>query len=294
MLVGAHVSTAGGLANAYQRGVDMGCDAIQIFNQSPRMWRPTKYTEENFAEMRELMAGGPVKSVTIHAVYLINAATKDKEIRKKSLDSLVHALRVGDGIGAEGVVFHPGSQLKEPLDEALGRVGEAIKHALGESDKTPLLLENTAGAGGTLGRSFAELGRLIELGGGHKRIGLCLDSCHMLASGFDIATEQGLTKVLDECVDSIDIERVRVLHVNDSKVPVGANVDRHERLGEGYLGPKGIAAFMSEPRFEGRPALFEGAGAAPNAEDVQRLRDFRKKGLAARKRSAAARKRRAA
>jgi deoxyribonuclease IV len=253
---------------------------------------PTRYTEDDFAEMRELLAEGPVKSVVIHAVYLINCASKDKEIRKKSLDSLTHALRVGDGIGADGVVVHPGSQVKEPLGASIKRVGKAIQQVLGESDKCPLLLENTAGAGGTIGRSFAELGELIELGGGHKRIGLCLDSCHMLASGFDIATADRLTAVLDNCVESLDLKRIRCLHVNDSKTPLGSNRDRHENLGKGELGDRGLSAFMSEPRFDGLPAFFEGAGAAPNADDVKKLRELRKKGLAARRRRKSAAKRR--
>src|SRR5919197_2777078 len=132
MLVGGHVSTAGGLVKAHHRGVEMGCDAIQIFNQSPRMWRPTQYKDADVEEFRRLMADGPIGSVVIHAVYLINAASKDKEVRRKSLASLTHALRVGDAIGADGVVFHPGSTAGEPLEQAMERVGEAIRQVLSE------------------------------------------------------------------------------------------------------------------------------------------------------------------
>ncbi len=285
MLVGAHVSTAGGLANAYERGVERGCDAVQIFNQSPRMWRPTRYTDENFAEMRELLAGGPVTSVVIHAVYLINCASKDPEVSRKSLISLTHALRVGEGIGAAGVVVHPGSQVGEPLEESLQRVGVLVREALAETESCPLLLENTAGAGGTLGRSFGELGRLIELGGGGERLGVCLDSCHMLASGYDIRTAAGLDKILDDCVEELGMERVRCLHINDSLAPLGSNRDRHAPLGAGELGAEGCAAFLSEPRFEDLPALFEGPGVegkSPSAEDVREARELREQGLAAR------------
>ena len=199
MLIGAHVSTAGGLVEAHRRGVERGCEAIQVFNQSPRQWRPTRWKADDVAEFLELMKGGPIKSVTIHAVYLINPATKDPEMRRKSAASLIHALRMGDEIGADGVVVHPGSTVGEPHDESLARVGEMVEHALAESDSCRLLLENTAGAGNTLGRSFEELRELIDLSGGAKRIGVCLDSCHMLASGFDIRTADKLKSVLDNC-----------------------------------------------------------------------------------------------
>ncbi|MDQ3935528.1 MAG: deoxyribonuclease IV [Actinomycetota bacterium] len=285
MLIGAHVSPAGGLVNAFHRGVERDCDAIQIFNQSPRMWRPTNYREDDIEEFRSLLAAGPVRSIVIHAVYLINCASKDPVIREKSLASLSHALRVGDAIGADGVVVHPGSTLGEPLPEALGRVGEAVRHVLGESERCPLLLENTAGAGGTIGRSFAELAELLELGGGSERLGICLDSCHMLASGWDVRTAEGLSEVLDECVESIGIDRVRCLHVNDSVTPLGSNRDRHAPLGEGELGREGCAAFFSEPRFEGLPAIFEGPGLDGKGAalvDITIAHELRAEGLRAR------------
>ncbi len=287
MLVGAHVSTAGGLVNAHERGVERGCEAIQVFNQSPRQWRPTRWKEPDVAAFLELIEVSPICSVTIHAVYLINPATKDKEMRRKSTDSLVHALSMGDEIGADGVVLHPGSTVGEPHEEALPRVGEMVRHALDETDSCPLLLEDTAGAGNTLGRSFEELAELIELSGGHKRIGLCLDSCHMLASGFDITTADKLAGVVDDCEKTIGKGRVRCLHVNDSQTPLGSNRDRHAIPGEGELGARGCAAFLSEPRFEGLPALFEGPGTsghAPDKVDVERLMELRRNGLRSRRR----------
>jgi len=287
VLIGAHVSTAGGLVNAHERGVERGCEAIQVFNQSPRMWRPTRWKDDDIATFHELMADGPIRSVVIHAVYLINCASPDKEIRKKSIASLTHALQMGDAIGADGVVLHPGSTLGEPNAEAIARAGAAFKQGLAESDSCPLLLEDTAGSGNTLGRDFGELAALIDATGGHERVGLCLDSCHMLASGFDIADADKLAAVIDECVEQIGIDRVRCLHVNDSKTPLGSNVDRHAVPGEGQLGDKGCAAFLSEPHFDGLPAMFEGpgtTGGAPDAVDVEKLKALRKKGLAARKR----------
>lgn len=287
MLVGAHVSTAGGLVEAHARGVERGCQAIQVFSQSPRMWRPTRWKDDDVAAFRELTADGPIKSVVIHAVYLINCATKDREIRRKSLESLVHALRMGDAIGADGVVLHPGSALKEPKDEAMRRAADGFRHALRESDRCPLLLEDTAGGGATLGRGLSELAEMIDLAGGNKRLGLCLDSCHMLASGLDITTADGLAKVVDECVETMGLDRLRCLHVNDSLAPLGSNRDRHAPLGDGELGARGCAAFLSEPRFEGLPALFEGPGVegrAPAKADVDRARELRRDGLRSRAR----------
>jgi len=285
MLIGGHVSPAGGLVNAFHRGVERDCDAVQIFNQSPRAWRPTNYREDDIAEFRELMAAGPVKSVVIHAVYLINCASKDPRVREKSLNSLAHALRVGDAIGADGVVVHPGSAVGEPLDEAIGRVGEAVRHVLDESENCMLLLENTAGAGGTIGRSFGELAELLELGGGDERLGICLDSCHMLASGLDVRTAESLDQVLEECGETVGMERVRCLHVNDSMTPLGSNRDRHAPLGDGELGREGCAAFFSEPRFEGLPAIFEGPGLEGRGAglvDIEIARKLRAQGLKAR------------
>ncbi|MBA3438061.1 MAG: deoxyribonuclease IV [Thermoleophilaceae bacterium] len=289
MLIGAHVSTAGGLVNAHARGVENRADAIQVFNQSPRMWRPTRWKDDDIAAFLELMDGGPIRSVVIHAVYLVNCASKDPDIREKSLASLVHSLRMGDAIGAAGVVLHPGSTVGEPHGEALERVGDALRFALEESDSCPLLLEDTAGAGNTLGRSFEELGDLVQRAGGHDRLGLCLDSCHLLASGFDVRTADGLTEVMDSCVSLVGEDRLRCLHVNDSQTPLGSNRDRHAPLGDGELGARGCGAFLSEPRFEGLPAIFEGPGVegkAPAKEDLDRARKFRANGLRARKRRA--------
>jgi deoxyribonuclease-4 len=286
MLIGGHVSPAGGLVKAFHRGVERDCDAIQIFNQSPRAWRLTTYREDDVAEFRELLAKGPVRAIVLHAVYLINPASKDEVVRQKSLDALAHALRMGDASGAYGVVVHPGSTVGEPLDEAIDRVGEAIRHVLAESKSCPLLLENTAGAGGTIGRSFEELARLVELGGGHQRIGICLDSCHMLASGFDVRTADGLSAALDRCVEIVGLDRLKCLHVNDSQMPLGSNRDRHAPLGTGELGREGCAAFYSEPRFEGLPAIFEGPGLegrGAGVEDIRVARELREEGLAARK-----------
>jgi deoxyribonuclease IV len=286
MLIGGHVSPAGGLVSAWGRGVERDCDAIQIFNQSPRAWRHRNYDADDVAGFRELLAKGPVRSIVIHAVYLINPASKDDVVRQKSLDALAHALRTGDQIGAHGVVVHPGSTVGEPLEEAIERVGDAIRHVLAESESCPLYLENTAGAGGTIGRSFEELARLVELGGGDERIKLCLDSCHLLASGFDVRTAAGLSETIDRCVEIVGLERLGCIHVNDSQTGLGSNRDRHAPLGTGELGREGCAAFFSEPRFEGLPAIFEGPGfegRGAGVEDIRVARELREEGLRCRR-----------
>ncbi len=289
MLLGAHVSTSGGLVNAHARGAEIGARAIQVFNQSPRMWRPTRWKDDDVAAFRELMRGGPIRSVVIHAVYLVNTASGDPEIRSKSIASLIHSLRMGDAIGADGVVMHPGSTVGEPQEQAIARVGDALREGLAESESCPLLLEDTAGAGNTLGRSFEELAQVIELAGGDERLGLCLDSCHMLASGFDVRSADGIGEVMDRCVSLVGEERLRCVHVNDSQTPLGSNRDRHAPLGTGELGRKGCGAFLSEPRFEGLPAIFEGPGVegkAPAEADMKEMKKLRAAGLRARRRKA--------
>jgi deoxyribonuclease IV len=287
MLIGAHVSPAGGPANAVARGVERGCRAIQIFNQSPRQWKPTVYDDEKVAAFKEAMKGSDVEALLIHAVYLLNCASEDEEIREKSLTSLTASLRAGAALGAVGVVLHPGSALKAggAAEAAVGRAAEVIKEALAESDGCDLHLENTAGAGGTLGRTFEELAALIEGAGGRKRLRTCLDSCHLLASGYDIRTADGLSKVLDEFDRIVGLDRLGSLHVNDSMTKLGSNRDRHAALGEGELGVEGCTAFLSEPRFDGLACIFEGPGVAGKAVepvDMAIAWRMRAEGLAAR------------
>ena len=287
MLIGAHVSTAGGLPNAVERGVELGCEAIQIFHQSPRAWRPTKQTEADLAAFREAMAASGMGAVVIHAVYLINCASKEREVRRKSLASLVHALRLGDGIGAAGVVLHAGARKGEPHDASMERAAKAIVEALGETESCRLLLENTAGTQGPLGRNFDELADLLDLAGDDARLGICVDCCHLLASGFEIRTPDALAAVVDEIEAKVGLERLHCLHVNDSKIPLAGNRDQHANLGDGELGDAGLRTFLSEPRFEGLPALLEVPGPdghGPDREQVEIAKRLRRRGLAARRR----------
>lgn len=285
MLIGAHVSPAGGPANAVQRGVERGARCIQIFNQNPRAWRPTEYAEDAVAAYRTAAEASTVDALLIHAVYLLNAGSEDPEIRAKTLTSLTSSLRAGDRLGAHCVVLHPGSALKGDVGAAIARAGAVIAEALAESDRCALHLENTAGSGGTLGRSFAELAALLDAAGGHERLGICLDSCHLYASGYDIRTAEGLTETLDEHDRLCGAERLGSLHLNDSKVGLGSNVDRHAVIGEGELGEGGCAVFLSEPRFDGLPCVLETLSdpKVPSDADIRGCGALRERGLAARR-----------
>jgi deoxyribonuclease IV len=286
MLIGAHVSPAGGLPKAIERGVQRGCEAIQIFNQSPRMWKPTTYRAQDVAAFREAMDDSPIDAVLIHAVYLLNCASDDPDIRAKSLTSLTHSLRVGHEIGASGVVLHPGSAKTGHVGEAIARAGKTIAEALKESEGCELHLENTAGTGGTLGRSFEELAALLEASGGGKRLGVCLDSCHLLASGYDIRTVQGMSSMLSEATRKLGRGQIRSLHLNDSQTPLGSNRDRHANLGAGELGEQGCMAFLSAPGLQKLPCVLETPGEnreGPGREEIELAVNLREQGIAARK-----------
>lgn len=294
MLIGAHVSPAGGLPKAIERGVERGCRAIQIFNQSPRMWKPTTYHDEDIGAFRDAIADSPIDAVLIHAVYLLNCASDDNEIRAKSLASLAHSLRVGHAIGASAVVLHPGSAKTGHVGDAIARAGATIAAALGDSEGCELHLENTAGAGGTLGRSFGELAALLDAAGAGERarLGVCLDSCHLLASGYDIRTPEKLAAVLRESTRALGRGVVRSLHLNDSQTPLGSNRDRHANIGSGELGRNGCTAFLSAPSLQKLPCILETPGenrSGPSREEIELANRLRKRGIAAR-----ARRRRAA
>jgi deoxyribonuclease-4 len=287
MLIGAHVSTAGGLYRSVERGIERGCRAIQIFNQSPRMWRPTAYGDADFAAFGEALAGSGIGAVVIHAVYLINCAAEDRTVRAKSLVSLTHSLRVGASIGARGVVVHPGSAKTGDVPRAIARAGKTIAAALADSEGCPLLLENTAGAGGTLGRSIAELASLLEASGGDGRLGICLDSCHLFASGYDVRATTGVDELVVEVAAQVGLERLGCLHLNDSQAPLASNRDRHANIGEGELGERGCAAFLGHPAFQSLPCVLEtrGDGHGPSAAEVALTMKLQRRGESARRRA---------
>ncbi len=288
MLIGAHVSPSGGPAKAVERGVERGARSIQIFNQNPRQWKPREYSDEEVADFHAAMADSDVDALLIHAVYLLNCASEEAEIREKTLASLIASLRAGAELGAQAVVLHPGSALKKggDVDAAIERAGEVITEALAESEKCPLHLEDTAGAGGTLGRSFEELARLIEVAGGGKRLGVCLDSCHLLASGYDIRTAEALVGRARRLRPRSSASTGSARCTSTTRRPRSAPTATATRTSATARSARaGIAAFLSEPRFEGMPCVLEGPGHAGKGLDRQDLDwafKLRKEGLAAR------------
>ncbi len=280
MLFGAHVSAAGGISKAIDRVEEIGGNAVQVFTQSPRMWRPTAHTDEQVARFRKRRRQARVKAVSCHALYLVNLASGDPTVREKSLSALRATMKTADAIGSEAVVFHVGSHLGLGFDDAVALVEPALRELLElTTDDLWLCMENAAGAGGTIGRSMSELAVLADAVDRHPRLGLCLDSCHWWASGVDVSDPDALETALADLDERVGLERVRVLHVNDSQTALGSNRDRHEVVGNGVIGD-GLATFLGHPAFKGLPAItetWEDKGEA--TEDLDRMRDFRRRGV---------------
>ena len=277
MQLGAHVSTSGGIHTAIDRIDAMDGDCVQIFTQSPRTWRPTNHDPANFERFKERRAETGIGAVVCHALYLINLASPDDDIYAKSVAALENTVDVACAIDADGVVFHVGSHLGSGFEAGLERAVPALRKALKRcSETTWLLMENTAGAGGTIGRSIEELAALYDALDAHERLGICLDSCHLYASGYDVTNRKELDGVLREVDEEIGLDRLRVLHVNDSKAPLGSNRDRHDNIGEGLIGD-GLGAFLSHPKLQGLPVLLEVPGKdgkGPNADEIRKLREL--------------------
>ena len=277
MYFGAHVSAAGGISKAIDLVEKIGGNAVQVFTQSPRMWRPTEHTREEVKRFRKRRREARIKAVSCHALYLVNLASPKDDLYEKSVTALCNTVDVGCAIDADGVVFHIGSHLGAGMELGLERVCEAMKKVLDRcSDTTWLLMENTAGAGATIGRSVAELALVYERLDAHPRLGVCLDSCHLYASGYDVTEETALDAALDELDGEIGLDRLRALHVNDSKVPLGSNVDRHDNVGEGLMGDR-LGVFLGHPKLQGLPAVLEVPGSdghGPDAAQIKRTKNL--------------------
>jgi deoxyribonuclease IV len=275
MLLGAHCS--GGVKGALDRGVEIGADAVQLFTQSPRTWKPPAPDPEVYAAFREKRGETGAGAVLCHALYLCNLAAPDDTVYEKSVTALAATVDIACAIEAEGVVFHVGSHLGAGLEAGIARVEAAMRKVLDHcSDTTWLLMENSAGAGGTIGRSIDELAILYERLDGHPRLGLCLDSCHLYVSGCDVTDRGALDAALDELDSRIGLERLRALHVNDAKSPLGSNSDRHDNVLDGFMGEQ-LGVFLGHPALQGLPAVLEVPGTdgrGPDAEQVTRLKDL--------------------
>ncbi len=279
MQIGAHVSSSGGIDKAIDRAVAIGADSVQVFTQSPRAWRPTNHDPASFERFHAKRgeAGIGPGDVLCHAVYLCNLAAPDPVTYERSVAALRHTTEVACGIGAAGVVFHVGSHLGAGLEAGLERVVPALEQALELcTDETWLLMENSAGAGGTIGRSIAELATIYERLGRHPRLGVCLDSCHLYVSGVDVTDPAALDACLYELDSAIGLDRLRALHVNDAAAPLGSNRDRHANILEGELGER-LGVFLANPRLQGLPAVLEVAGPenrGPDANEVRKAKDL--------------------
>jgi deoxyribonuclease-4 len=279
MLFGAHVSAAGGISKAIDRVEEIGGNAVQVFTQSPRMWQPTAHTDDEVERFRKRRTQARVRHVSCHALYLVNLASRDREIRTKSLEALTATMETADSIGADAVVFHIGSHLGYGFDDALHVVTPQLRDLLElTTDDLWLCMENAAGAGGTIGRSVAELEALFDRLDGHRRLGVCLDSCHWWASGVDVTEAAVLEEALEDLDRRIGFARLRVLHVNDANTPLGSNRDRHDVVPEGQLG-QGLATFLGHPAFRDLPAILETwPKTGLSTRDMDTLRDLQRRG----------------
>ena len=286
MNIGAHVRGGGTLIPSLDAGVAIGATSIQVFVQSPRMWKPSQYAPAVLEAYREAQRDHPTITDTFcHATYLINLATSDPELYEKSVAALSHNVAVGRAMGASGVILHVGSHKGAGFEEVVDQVVRAFTRALddaGADTECPILIENAAGAGGTVGRSLEEIEALLEASGRDERLGVCLDTQHLFASGVDYATPSAARRLLKDVDRRIGIEQLRCLHLNDSKTAFGSNRDRHANIGEGEIGEAGLAALVGHPAVRELPLLLEvpGDGGGPRAEDVVAARSVVERGVA--------------
>jgi deoxyribonuclease-4 len=271
------MSSSGGIDTAIDRIVAVGGDCVQVFTQSPRMWRPTAHSEERIAAFREKRTEHGIGGVVCHALYLCNLAAPDDTIYEKSVATMRNTVDAACAIGADGVIFHVGSHLGAGFDAGLERTCAALAQILERCEgDTWLLMENSAGAGGTIGRSLEELATLLERLDGHPRLGVCLDSCHLYVSGYDVTTRESVEERVTRFDELLGLDRLRALHVNDSAAPLGSNRDRHANILEGELG-EGLGAFLAHPAFQHLSAYLEVPGKnkqGPDADEIQKLRDL--------------------
>jgi deoxyribonuclease-4 len=274
MLFGAHCS--GGIKKALDKAVAMNADAVQLFVQSPRTWRFPSHDPKDLQAFRERRAELGLPAL-VHSLYLVNLAAPDDAIYQKSVDTMRSTMDAACAIDADGVVFHVGSHLGAGFEVGFERAVPALEQVLDHSnDRTWLMMENAAGAGGTIGRSIDELANLYEALGRHERLGICLDSCHLYVSGVDVTDESVYDALLQEIDARIGLDRLRALHANDAKAPLGSNRDRHDNIGEGVMG-EGLGVFLAHPTLQGLPVVLEVPGAdghGPNAEEIQKLREL--------------------
>ena len=299
MRLGAHVSSSGGISNAIGRGLAIGCESLQVFTHNPRTWTPIRHKPEEVEGFRTGWQENGMGPLVSHGLYMINLGAPDREqpsgppgkqvqrnFYRMSIESLVQHLTIGEALGLSGVVVHVGSFKGDTLDGAIARIGAGIAEAF---DAAPgdccVYLENTAGAGDTIGRSFEQLKAVADAVGRPGRLAFCLDTQHLFASGYPVHEEGGFDRVLDEFDDVVGIDRLRCLHLNDSLTGFGSNRDRHANLGDGEIGEDGLRRILGHPAVQGLPVILEVPGMAnegPDEENMRRARRLHEEGLALR------------
>jgi deoxyribonuclease IV len=274
VLFGAHCS--GGVKKALDNAIEMGADAVQLFVQSPRTWRFPNHDPIDLQAFRSKREEAGIPAL-VHALYLVNLAAPDDAIYSKSVDTMRSTVDAACAIEADAVIFHPGSHLGAGFETGLERMVPALEQVLDHcNERTWLLVENSAGAGGTIGRSIDELVAIVDALGRHERLGVCLDSCHLFVSGVDVTDPAVMNALLADVDARIGLDRLRALHANDAKAPLGSNRDRHDNIGEGLIG-EGLGAFLAHPKVQDLPAVLEVPGAdgkGPNADEIRKLREL--------------------
>lgn len=272
MLIGSHMSIAGGVDRSVERGVTVGCRTMQIFTKNASQWAAPPIPPDTVRRFREELERSGIAPVVSHDSYLINLASADPALRRKSIDAFRDELDRAEALGLLGVVAHPGAHLGAGEEAGLERIGEALREVLTATrrQKVMILVENTAGQGTVLGSTFRHLGRLIELTDGHARLGVCLDSCHLHAAGYDLTTDEGYAATFREFDELVGFDRLRCFHMNDSLKPLGSRVDRHTHIGDGTLGLEPFRRLMLDPRLEAVPKILETPKNGDGVEDDRR------------------------
>jgi len=281
MRLGAHASVAGGLVTAFDRGHTATSDSIQIFTKSNRQWQAKPLTAEEIAAWRERMvaeeASGGIFPVVAHAAYLINIASPEETIWQKSYDALKIELERCEALGLPYLALHPGSHLDAGEEVGLSTVARTLSRLHTETPgfAAMVCLEGMAGQGTNLGRTFEQLGWLLEHTAAGERLGICLDSCHLYAAGYDIGTSEGYAQTMEAFERIIGLERLKIVHLNDSVYELGSRRDRHADIGEGTVGLDGFRNFVNDPRLADLPGLLETDKSEDLHEDIENLARLR-------------------
>lgn len=272
-LLGAHVSTQGGLVTAYGRGVTIGANSIAIFSKNSNQWAAKPLGEVEIEAFRAARAGSKIGPAIAHASYLINLAAPQDELWQKSIDAMVVELERAALLGLDGVVLHPGAHVGEGIDKGIERIARGLDdvHARTPGCRVPILLETSAGQGSSLGCTFAEIGRMLELVAERARLGVCFDTCHVFAFGYDIRTRDGWNATIDEMIEQIPLDRIGAFHLNDSKRELGSRVDRHEHIGKGHIGTDAFGFLLNDERFAGIPKVLETPKPTEFDADIENL-----------------------